>query len=150
MVCSSNMNRSMEAHAFLVKKGFNVDSYGTGEKGDFFFLTKTSRKQFFSRVDFTKFFSKRVTFCNFHTDFFPFSVKLPGPSADRPNVYEFGLSYEEIHSDLKRKDKTLYTQNGILHMLDRNRRIKYGPQRLQVQKITLSSEKVSFTEFLKN
>ena len=84
------MNRSMEAHAFLVKKGFNVDSYGTGEK-----------------------------------------VKLPGPAADRPNVYEFGLSYEEIHSDLKRKDKTLYTQNGILHMLDRNRRIKYGPQRLQ-------------------
>ena len=75
---------------------------------------------------------------------------MPGPSADRPNVYEFGLSYEEIHSDLKRKDKTLYTQNGILHMLDRNRRIKYGPQRLQVQKITLSSEKVSFTEFLKN
>ena len=63
--------------------------------------------------------------------FFSSKVKLPGPAADRPNVYDFGLSYEEIHSDLKRKDKTLYTQNGILHMLDRNRRIKFGPQRLQ-------------------
>ena len=90
VVCSSNMNRSMEAHAFLSKKGFSVDSYGTGDK-----------------------------------------VKLPGPSADRPNVYDFSVSYEHILADLTKKDQTLYTQNGILHMLDRNRRIKHGPQRLQ-------------------
>ena len=59
VVCSSNMNRSMEAHAFLSKKGFSVDSYGTGDK-----------------------------------------VKLPGPSADRPNVYDFSVSYEHILADL--------------------------------------------------
>ena len=91
VVCSSNMNRSMEAHAFLQKKGFNVDSFGTGDK-----------------------------------------VKLPGPSMDRPNVYDFGVTYEDIHADLVKKDKALYTQNGILHMLDRNKRIKAGPARLQV------------------
>jgi len=90
VVCSSNMNRSMEAHARLHKKGYNVLSFGTGEK-----------------------------------------IKLPGPSLSQPNVYEFGTSYEEIYQDLAKKDKVMYKQNGILHMLDRNRIIKPRPDRLQ-------------------
>lgn len=90
VVCSSNMNRSMEAHARLKNKGFNVRSFGTGDK-----------------------------------------IKLPGPSINQPNVYEFGTSYEFIHQDLSKKDKAMYKSNGILHMLDRNRKIKEGPERLQ-------------------
>ncbi|PSN53933.1 RNA polymerase II subunit A C-terminal domain phosphatase SSU72 [Blattella germanica] len=89
VICSSNMNRSMEAHAFLSKKGFHVRSYGTGDK-----------------------------------------VKLPGPAPDKPNCYEFGITYDEIYQDLLNS----YTQNGLLHMLDRNKRIKPRPERFQTAK----------------
>ncbi|CAK8687147.1 RNA polymerase II subunit A C-terminal domain phosphatase SSU72-like [Clavelina lepadiformis] len=90
VVCSSNMNRSMEAHRFLSKKNFNVQSFGTGNQ-----------------------------------------VKLPGPAADKPNVFSFDWKYSDILEQLKKKDINLYTQNGVLNMLDRNRRIKDRPQRFQ-------------------
>ncbi|EDV23980.1 RNA polymerase II subunit A C-terminal domain phosphatase SSU72 [Trichoplax sp. H2] len=57
--------------------------------------------------------------------------KLPGPTPEEPNIYSFDSSYDEMYNDLTKKDKTLYTQNGILHMLDRNRRIKTKPERFQ-------------------
>ena len=58
-------------------------------------------------------------------------VKLPGSSMQSPNVYDFNTTYEFMYNDLSTKDKTLYTQNGILHMLDRNKRIKLKPERFQ-------------------
>lgn len=90
VICSSNMNRSMEAHAVLAKKNFDVKSYGTGKM-----------------------------------------IRIPGPSKNVPNSYEFGTSYEDIYQDLVKKDKKMYTENGMLHILDRNRRIKRGPEKFQ-------------------
>lgn len=90
VVCSSNQNRSMEAHNIFLKKGLNVRSFGTGKE-----------------------------------------VKLPGPSIQAPNIYDFSITYEFMYNDLCTKDKQMYTSMGILHMLERNKRIKKNPERFQ-------------------
>ena len=59
-------------------------------------------------------------------------VRLPGPSISQPNVYPFNVtSYEQMHAELAGKDPRLYRQNGILNMLERNRDVKFGPERWQ-------------------
>ncbi|XP_043837201.1 RNA polymerase II subunit A C-terminal domain phosphatase SSU72-like [Dromiciops gliroides] len=58
-------------------------------------------------------------------------VCLPGPTPDNPNVYNFKTTYNQMYCDLLKKDKELYTSNGILNMLGRNRRIKPRPERFQ-------------------
>ena len=52
------------------------------------------------------------------------SHQIPGESERKPNTYPFGTTYDHIFADLTSKDKELYTKNGMLHIMERNRRIK--------------------------
>lgn len=57
-------------------------------------------------------------------------VRLPGPTISQPQVYNFNTtSYAKMHDELQAQDPKLYKNNGILNMLDRNRNIKWGPER---------------------
>merc|ERR1711934_142370 len=78
--------------------------------------------------------------------------KLPGPTPDEPKVFAFGTPYKQIMSELQSEDSSLYTQNGVLEMLERNAGIKSHPQRWQEQTkrfdIVVTFEKEVFNDVL--
>lgn len=59
-------------------------------------------------------------------------VRLPGPSISEPNNYRFNTtSYAQMYSELSSKNPRLYQANGLLTMIERNRSVKWGPERWQ-------------------
>ena len=58
-------------------------------------------------------------------------VRLPGPSITQPNIFPFSTSYNQMYTELATKDPRLYRANGLLAMLERNRSVKWGPERWQ-------------------
>eukprot|EP00834_Sanchytrium_tribonematis_P006562 NODE_494_length_6830_cov_0.941613.p5 type:complete len:196 gc:universal NODE_494_length_6830_cov_0.941613:3196-2609(-) len=62
------------------------------------------------------------------------SCKLPGKKQNSPNIYPFGKStYQEIYEDLESQDMDFYTNNGLIKMVDRNRKIKEKPEKWQTE-----------------
>lgn len=56
------------------------------------------------------------------------SVKLPGRSAVEPVIFPFNMPYEQMRDELQKRDPILYSNNGVLSMLDRNAKIKKAPE----------------------
>ncbi|WEL38839.1 CTD phosphatase SSU72 [Encephalitozoon hellem] len=55
-------------------------------------------------------------------------IKLPGETVEKPNVYSFDNTYQQIYDDLCMKNEDYYRESGILYLLERNMRVKEKPE----------------------
>lgn len=151
MVCASNQNRSMEAHRVLKDNNFNVSQPESLRLQitrcfaaqqllpqldlELTYCRTASRSFRCHATRFSALLLKLAVHCHYPVQVSSFGVgghvKLPGPTARQPNVYDFGTRYEAIYNDLKGKDEALYTRNGLLNMLKRNMGVKAAPEKWQ-------------------
>lgn len=61
-------------------------------------------------------------------------IRIPGESEWKPNIYDFGTTYAYILADLVKKNQARYTKNGMLAMVERDRKVKDRPERWQDEK----------------
>lgn len=150
MVCASNVNRSVAAHALLQQEGLDVSAA----------TAAASRRRSPLTIVADPLVPADAQVMSFGTGR---RVKLPGPSEREPNCYDFGSwTYEAIMSecplaglraeragrpmprlltalrhvahhadDLLAKDEQLYSRNGLVAMLRRDIAVKPAPQRWQ-------------------
>jgi len=94
MVCASNMNRSMEAHAALAAEGMQVRERGGG-RGTQEELRRwpipLASSNLMPLLQLSATPPSKVTSYGIGK-----AVKLPGPTADAPNIYPFGTPYADI------------------------------------------------------
>ncbi|CAD6270439.1 unnamed protein product [Miscanthus lutarioriparius] len=116
MVCSSNMNRSMEAHSQLGRAGLDVESYGTG-----------------THVKLPGPSLHEPNVYDFGTPLWG-HLRRPPPQGPRPVNSNHSKSFE-ISVSLFAMSlcgcRTGYKRNGLLPMLKRNTSVKLAPQRWQ-------------------
>lgn len=58
-------------------------------------------------------------------------VSFPGHTPTTPRVFAFATPYETMHQQLKKEDEELFTNNGVLQMLERDIATKKCPERWQ-------------------
>ena len=58
-------------------------------------------------------------------------VILAGQTGSKPRTFQFLTPYATIYDTLKAEDAALYTDNGVLGLLERDRSIKKAPERWQ-------------------
>ncbi|WVZ14613.1 hypothetical protein V8G54_012179 [Vigna mungo] len=115
MVCSSNQNRSMEAHSLLKKQGFEVSSYGTGAHVK---LPGPSLRE-------PNVYEFGTPYKHMYDDLRRKDSELDGMSKGG-SIVKFLFDCVVLANG-----SNSYRRNGILAMLKRNATVKLAPQRWQ-------------------
>jgi len=143
VVCSSNINRSMEAHLVLSKKAPVFH-----ENINFFVLKNTSQLKCLTLLTPINTDNAGLTVESYGTGT---TVRLPGRSAMEPRVFKFGTPYAKMYESLSAtpEDEAFFLRNGVLQLCRRGAAVKvtyYHRERVII--LSFSFLKLCFTSLL--